>query len=210
MLSWPWAEDTRDFHKVVITHVTRYVDMFYTTDDIAAADAELQAWIKDCHSYHLNNQGLASELKSKSQKRPFSHFIHHSEHSSINYPQYDYYSYPPSRSGKSQMSLPKARSDPTVTESTLAEFFPPISEMELAINTVQILATYEAEDVFLGERGNDYFGPDADAPVGVLNHVQADLAVYNERVKQRNRTLPGRKENPYEWLLSTNVVNTKV
>ncbi|KAJ3228073.1 hypothetical protein HDU81_006309 [Chytriomyces hyalinus] len=233
---FPWAEDTRDLHKVVKTHVTRYVDMFYTTDDIVAADAELQAWIKDCHSYHLNNKGLASELKSKSQlveiltnviwtasarqysililkckETSFSNFFHHSEHSSINYPQYDYYSYPPNRSGKSQLSLPKARTDPIVTESTLVEFLPPISEMELAINTVQILATYEAEDVFLGERGNDYFGPDAEAPVGVLNQFQADLAVYNERVKQRNRTLPGRKENPYEWLLSTKVVNsTKV
>ncbi|TPX56747.1 hypothetical protein CcCBS67573_g09318 [Chytriomyces confervae] len=211
---FPWAEDTRDLHKVVKTHVTRYVDMFYTTDDIVAADAELQAWIKDCHSYHLNNKGLASDLKSKSQLVEILTNViwtASAQHSSINYPQYDYYSYPPNRSGKSQMSLPKARSDPIVTESTLAEFLPPISEMELAINTVQILATYEAEDVFLGERGSDYFGPDADAPVGLLNQFQAELAVYNERVKERNRTLPGRKENPYEWLLSTKVVNsTKV
>ncbi|KAI8619731.1 lipoxygenase [Chytriomyces sp. MP71] len=210
---FPWAEDTWDLFAVIKNHASKYVDLYYASDAVVVGDVELQAFIKEAHEYHRQNKGLPAAFETKKQLvQVLTNVIWtaSAQHSSINYPQYDYYSYTPNKPGKSTTDIIKDRTHP-VTEATLAAFLPPIAEMELAINTVQILATYDVDEVFLGERREDFFGPTAHLQTAIFDEFKEQLVKYDGRVKQRNATVQGRKEEPYQWLLTNKIVNsTKV
>ncbi|KAJ3117091.1 Arachidonate 5-lipoxygenase [Physocladia obscura] len=206
--NFPWAEDARDLFEVISKHMGRFVDLFYKVDENVAADTELQAWIYECSQFH-EGKNVPEKFETKNELRDALAMIAwtaSAQHSTLNYPQYDTYGYPPNRSFKTQRIPLQTREEP-VTEETLASFLPTKNDVLLGLNFIAALAAYEKDDVFLGDRPYDWFGPLAQDANNLFYQFKIELAEFDERVKLRNQN-PGRRENPYEWMLSNKIVNS--
>ncbi|KAI8620480.1 lipoxygenase [Chytriomyces sp. MP71] len=204
---YPWAEDARDLWEILTNYCDSFLALHYANDAAIAADTELQAWIKECATF-FRYKGVPTSLSSRSQLTQVVATIiwtGSAQHSSVNYPQYEYYGFPPNRPPKTYLPVPKQRDD-SLEERKAVAFLPPAVESLIAINTAATLAQYNEYDNYLGDRKFDYFGPAARQELGVMTQFSQDLVAYDGRIKARNETLPGRKENPYKWLLTTQIV----
>ncbi|KAJ3123812.1 hypothetical protein HK100_011474 [Physocladia obscura] len=206
--NFPWAEDARDLFAVISKHIVRFVDLFYKTDADIVADLELQAWIHESSQFHAE-RGVPEKFEKKKELYEAVAMIvwtASAQHSTLNYPQYDTYGYPPNRPFKTQL-IPLQTRDNSTTAETLASFLPTRNEVLLGLGFISALASYEKDDVFLGDRPYDWFGPLALDAYSIFYQFKADLEEFDERVKVRNQS-PGRRKNPYEWMLSNKIVNS--
>ncbi|KAJ3066859.1 Hydroperoxide isomerase aloxe3 [Podochytrium sp. JEL0797] len=203
---YPWAEDTRDLFAIISSMCTDFVALFYAGDEHVKTDSELQAWIKECGDFHKGREVPESLNTRQELSEVLSMIIWtaSAQHSSVNFPQYDYYGYILNRPTKTQMMPLQTRDGSNVTEQTLVDFLPAKTDSVLAISIASTLCQYDSQYSFLGDRVCDLFGPVAHGPIQVFEQFKQNLDAYDARVEARN-ALPGRKNAPYEWLTTKKV-----
>ncbi|KAJ3077059.1 hypothetical protein HDU98_009460 [Podochytrium sp. JEL0797] len=206
---YPFAEDARDLFSVISKMCTDFVALFYARDEDVATDSELQAWIKECGDFH-KDRGVPESLSSREQLSEVLSMIiwtATAQHSSLNFQQYDAYGFLLNRPAKTQMMPLQTRQESNVTEQTLVDFLPAKTDAFSFLVVIRKLGAYDFNRPFLGDRGYDLFGPLAHGPNQVFDQFKSDLKEYDARVDQRNR-LPGRKDAPYEWLMTKKVTTS--
>ncbi|KAI8611167.1 lipoxygenase [Chytriomyces sp. MP71] len=203
---YPWAEDARDLFQIICAHATRYVEHFYSSNSVVEADSELQAWIGECAEFHRMKGGVPTKIVSKpalSEILAMIIWTASAYHSSVNYKQLDHYGFILNAPTKLTGSLhqftkqdPLKLVAPTFGETTLNNLF------------VRSLSEYFPEDAFLGQWDDRIVGPLGSSERGLCWRFWKELQEYDTRVCERNEELPGRKERPFDELLTSRIVSS--
>ncbi|KAJ3011219.1 UNVERIFIED_CONTAM: hypothetical protein HDU68_001776 [Siphonaria sp. JEL0065] len=206
---YPWAEDSRDLYSVIEKYVDEYICVYYDSDAAVASDYELQSWIKEADEFNGKDKGVPKSIYTRAALQEVICILiwtSTAQHSSVNFPQFDYAGYVPNRPTKSHRPPLQSR-EQVIDEKYLVESLPTVSEAVKVIGIVELLSTYPANQKFLGQHIQNLSVPLRKKEEAVYANFSTNLKEYESRVNERN-LLKARKENPYIWLSPSKVANS--
>jgi len=205
-LLYPYRDDAILLWTAINSWVGQYLDLFYTSDGILQADAELQAWAGEITSITGGRiadfgETATGELQTKAYlTRALSMIIFtaSAQHAAVNFTQSTLMSYLPS------MPLSSYAPAPTPGEHTRKDWLGQCAPLEMAMQQVSILHILgSVHYTSLGQYGHNYFKDDRVAPL--VEQFQLQLDQIKLQIAQRNSALVQLGLLPYEYLSPQNV-----
>ncbi|KAI8507119.1 hypothetical protein Bbelb_155580 [Branchiostoma belcheri] len=193
-----YRDDGFKLWNIYKTYVTGMVNKAYTSDTAVAADKALQ---KFCQMIEGPGQlhGFPREISTKQLLIDcLTNIIFNvsAQHSAINFPQYDYYSFVPNR--PAQLSIPMPDGPNDMLQSAVLEALPPPQ-----FTTLQVLLSYmlsmPSQTAITGVEAMKDVYP------GVHEEFNKNLVYLSEDIKARNDQLKKDGKVPYTYLDPENV-----
>ncbi|XP_019626171.1 PREDICTED: uncharacterized protein LOC109471323 [Branchiostoma belcheri] len=193
-----YRDDGFKLWNIYKTYVTGMVNEAYTSDTTVAADKALQ---KFCQMIEGPGQlhGFPHEIPTKQLLIDcLTNIIFNvsAQHSAINFPQYDYYSFVPNR--PAQLSIPMPDGPNDMLQSAVLEALPPPQ-----FTTLQVLLSYmlsmPSQTAITGVEAMKDVYP------GVHEEFNKNLVYLSEDIKARNDQLKKDGKVPYTYLDPENV-----
>ncbi|XP_046331731.1 polyunsaturated fatty acid 5-lipoxygenase-like [Haliotis rufescens] len=202
-----YRDDSLLLYNAIKTYVTSYVDLYYDTPQRLADDTEMQAWAREMVQRRENGgmdiQGIPGNGKFRDLDDlilTLTSFIFTCsvQHAAVNFPQYDYYGFPPLYALTLEGQPP---SDKTPrTEADILNVLPDKERTFDAMIVTKILSQKGVNS--LGDFEVQYvFDPKA---TEIVEKFRKDLASIGTSISTRNRSL----DMPYEYLHPDSIPNS--
>jgi hypothetical protein len=197
---YPYAVDGLDIWAAIDGWAREYVGIFYERDSDVEADAELQAWWAEArHSGHADKarEDWWPSMRTRSELAGVLAtvmWLASAHHAAVNFGQFGYGGYPPSRPSISRLPVPAVGSPEhsRLQKDPDAFFFRTMSsgpQSLLVIATLEILSTHSPDEEYIG---------DATPAVNDVSHlaVQRALARFRSRLADADAAIRARNADP--------------
>lgn len=215
---YPYAADGLEIWSAIKTWVEEYCSFYYKTDEMVQKDSELQSWWKE-----LREEGHGDKkdepwwpkmqtLDELIESCTIIIWTASAYHAAINFGQYPYGGYPPSRPSISRRFMPEKgtpeyeqlKKNP---EKAFLETVTPQLQTLLGMASIEILSRHSADELYLGQRDGQEWTTDTKI-LQASKNFRNKLEAVGERVTQmnkdgklKNRTGPAKM--PYTLLYPT-------
>ncbi|CAM8894674.1 unnamed protein product [Rhodiola kirilowii] len=215
---YPYAVDGLEIWSAIETWVKDYCSFYYKSDKMVQDDPELQAWWQE-----LRNEGHG-DLKDKpwwpkmqtvaelTQSCTILIWLASALHAAVNFGQYAYGGYIPSRPTISRRFMP----EPGTPDYEELETNPEKAYMKtitaqlqtlLGLSVIEILSRHASDEVYLGQRADAEWTAD-EGPLASFNKFGEKLEKVQEAITARNsderlKNRVGAVEMPYTLLYPT-------
>ena len=215
---YPFAVDGLEIWFAIKTWVKDYCSFYYKEDDTIKKDTELQSWWKEIREVgHGDKKDEPWWPKMQTceeliQTCTIIIWIASALHAAINFGQYPYGGFPPSRPAISRRFMPEkgtpeydelvANPDKAYLKTVTSQFL-----AVLGISLVEILSKHSSDEVYLGQRDTPDWTSDAE-PLQAFEKFGKKLADIEERILRMNsdekfRNRYGPVKMPYTLLYPT-------
>ncbi|RWV83219.1 hypothetical protein GW17_00055207 [Ensete ventricosum] len=212
---YPYAVDGLQIWHAIETWVGEYCAIYYPTDDVVKADAELQAWWKEVREVghgDKKDEPWWPAMDTTSELIEICTtiiWIGSALHAAINFGQYPYAGYLPNRPTMSRRFMPepgtpeyeelKKNPDKVFLKTITSQLL-----TVLGLNTIEILSNHSSDEVYLGQRDTPEWTSDKKA-VKAFEHfgkrlkgIEAEIMKKNGDPSLKNRNGPAKM--PYTLL----------
>ncbi|RWW54070.1 hypothetical protein BHE74_00039374, partial [Ensete ventricosum] len=218
---YPYAVDGLQIWHAIETWVGEYCAIYYPTDDVVKADAELQAWWKEAREVGHGDKkdepwwpamDTTSELIETCTTIIW---IGSALHAAINFGQYPYAGYLPNRPTMSRRFMPepgtpeyeelKKNPDKVFLKTITSQLL-----TVLGLSTIEILSNHASDEVYLGQRDTPEWTSDERAVKAFerfgeqLKAIEAEIMKKNGDPSLKNRNGPAKM--PYTLLFPSSGV----
>ncbi|XP_027367735.1 probable linoleate 9S-lipoxygenase 5 isoform X1 [Abrus precatorius] len=215
---YPFAVDGLEIWFAIKTWVQDYCSFYYKEDDSVKKDAELQSWWKEVREVgHGDKKDEPWWPRMQTREELIEActiiiWIASALHAAINFGQYAYGGYPPSRPSISRRFMPEvgtpeynelvANPEKAFLKTITAQF-----QAVLGISLVEILSRHSTDEVYLGQRDTSDWTSDVE-PLQAFDKFGNKLADIEERILRMNsderlRNRFGPVKMPYTLLYRT-------
>ncbi|TKY52225.1 linoleate 9S-lipoxygenase 5 [Spatholobus suberectus] len=215
---YPFAVDGLEIWFAIKTWVQDYCSFYYNEDDTVKKDSELQSWWREIREVgHGDKKDEPWWPKMQTCEELIETctiiiWIASALHAAINFGQYPYGGFPPSRPAISRRFMPEkgtpeydelvANPEKAYLKTVTAQF-----QAVLGISLVEILSKHSSDEVYLGQRDNPDWTSDAE-PLQAFEKFGNKLAEIEERILRMNsdekfRNRFGPVKMPYTLLYPT-------
>jgi linoleate 9S-lipoxygenase len=204
---YPYAVDGLEIWFAIKTWVEDYCSIYYKDDDLIKKDSELQSWWKE----------IMEKGHGDKKDEPWWPKMHTSEelvesctiiiwiasalHAAVNFGQYPYGGYPPSRPSMSRRLMPEKGTAEynELVENPDKAFLKTITsqfQAVLGLSLVEILSRHSSDEVYLGQRDTQHWTSDVKALEAFekfgnkLAEIEKRIVMRNNDEKLRNRFGP--------------------
>ncbi|KAJ8498243.1 hypothetical protein OPV22_008795 [Ensete ventricosum] len=212
---YPYAVDGLQIWHAIETWVGEYCAIYYPTNDVVKADAELQAWwmeVREVGHGDKKDEHWWPDMHTTSELIETCTaiiWIGSALHAAINFGQYPYAGYLPNRPTMSRRFMPEAGTPEYEELKTNPDkvFLKTITSQLLTVlglNTIEILSNHSSDEVYLGQRDTPEWTSDKKA-VKAFEHfgkrlkgIEAEIMKKNGDPSLKNRNGPAKM--PYTLL----------
>ncbi|PNY14399.1 lipoxygenase [Trifolium pratense] len=215
---YPYAVDGLEIWFAIKTWVEDYCSIYYKDDDSIKKDSELQSWWKEIME---NGHGDKKDetwwpkmhtLEELVESCTIIIWIASALHAAVNFGQYPYGGYPPSRPSMSRRLMPEKGTQEynELVENPDKAFLKTITsqfQAVLGLSLVEILSRHSSDEVYLGQRDTQHWTSDIKALEAFekfgnkLAEIENRIVMRNNDEKLRNRFGPVKM--PYTLLKPT-------
>ncbi|XP_061338052.1 probable linoleate 9S-lipoxygenase 5 [Gastrolobium bilobum] len=215
---YPYAVDGLEIWFAIKTWVQDYCSFYYKEDDSVKKDTELQSWWKEIREEgHGDKKDEPWWPKMQTREELIESctiiiWIASALHAAINFGQYPYGGYPPSRPSMSRRFMPEKGTPEynelvTNPEKAFLKTITAQFQAVLGISLVEVLSRHSTDEVYLGQRDSPYWTSDAE-PLEAFEKFGNKLADIEERILRMNndeklRNRVGPVKMPYTLLYPT-------
>ncbi|XP_064991878.1 probable linoleate 9S-lipoxygenase 5 [Musa acuminata AAA Group] len=218
---YPYAVDGLQIWHAIETWVREYCAIYYPTNDVVKADAELQAWWKEVREVGHGDKKDAFWWPAMQTTSELIEtcttivWIGSALHAAINFGQYPYAGYLPNRPTMSRRFMPepgtpeyeelKKNPDKVFLKTITSQLL-----TMLGLNTIEILSNHASDEVYLGQRDTPEWTSDDKAVKAFerfgerLKAIEAEIMKKNEDPRLKNRNGPVKM--PYTLLFPSSGV----
>ncbi|XP_058760561.1 probable linoleate 9S-lipoxygenase 5 [Vicia villosa] len=204
---YPYAVDGLEIWFAIKTWVTDYCSVYYKDNDSVKEDSELQSWWKEIiekgHGDKKNEPWWPKmhTLEELIETCTIIIWIASALHAAVNFGQYPYGGFPPSRPSMSRRLMPEEGTQEynELVENPDKAFLKTITsqfQAVLGLSLVEILSRHASDEVYLGQRENPHWTCDVEALKAFekfgskLGEIEKRIEVMNNDEKLRNRYGP--------------------
>lgn len=218
---YPYAVDGLEIWSAIKTWVEDYCSFYYKTDQTVLQDSELQSWWKDVREKGHGDKKDAPWWPKMGTRAELIEtctiiiWVASALHAAVNFGQYPYGGYLPSRPGMSRRFIPKPgtpeydelKSNP---EKTFLKTITSQLQSILGLSLIEILSRHTADEVFLGQRETPEWTKDEEALKAFgrfgkkLEEIEEKIMRMNADQRWKNRVGPAKL--PYTLLCPTSEV----
>ncbi|XP_063058005.1 hydroperoxide isomerase ALOXE3-like [Engraulis encrasicolus] len=203
-----YRDDGLKLWHILSRYVCSMVEHYYPSDQDVQQDSELQIWIKDIFIHGFQGQtrtGIPDRFCTVEEVIRFVTMVifnMSAQHSAVNTGQFDYGGWLPNSPNSMQKPPPTTKGNST--EQTLLDTLPDISTSANGAVFRWLLSTNAVDFIPLGCFPDEHFCEDA--PLRIIETLQADLAKLTRQIAERNSSnaLPV----PYFYLCPTKMENS--
>ncbi|CAL9149066.1 linoleate 9S-lipoxygenase A [Musa acuminata AAA Group] len=218
---YPYAVDGLQIWHAIETWVGEYCAIYYPTNDVVKADAELQAWWKEVrevgHGDKKDEPWWPAMLTTSELIEACTTiiWIGSALHAAINFGQYPYAGYLPNRPTMSRRFMPepgtpeyeelKKNPDKVFLKTITSQLL-----TVLGLSTIEILSNHASDEVYLGQRDTPEWTSDERAVKAFerfgerLKAIEAEIMKRNGDPSLKNRNGPAKM--PYTLLFPSSGV----
>ncbi|XP_029029793.1 polyunsaturated fatty acid lipoxygenase ALOX15B isoform X2 [Betta splendens] len=182
----------------------RWVDLYYSGDDVVQQDSELQQWIAELHAHgFVHSTGFPQVFHTKAEVTKFVTMVIFScsaLHAAVNFSQLDFALWLPNC--PMSMLRPPPQVKGSVTEDDITSFLPDVNVSCRVLASLSLLSQPAVDFVPLCHYREPVFGNDVHRRL--LQEVQAELDAISSDIAKRNSHL----ELPYPYLSPTHIDNS--
>ncbi|WVY97890.1 hypothetical protein V8G54_030041 [Vigna mungo] len=193
---YPFASDGLEIWFAIRTWVQDYCSFYYKENDTVKNDNELQSWWKEIREVghgDKKNEPWWPEMQTCEdliQTCTILIWIASALHAAINFGQYPFGGFPPSRPAISRRFMPEkgtAEYDELVADPVKGYLKTISSQFQavLGISLVEILSKHSSDEVYLGQRETPYWTSDAE-PLQAFEKFGKKLASIEEMILRMN------------------------
>ncbi|GKU85901.1 hypothetical protein SLEP1_g503 [Rubroshorea leprosula] len=196
---YPYGLDGLDIWVAIKAWVQDFCDIFYKDDDSVRSDVEIQAWWSEIRNVGHGDKRQETwwyEMTTRSelmQALTTLIWIASGLHASLNFGQYAYAGYPPSRPFLCRKFIPyegteefaEFLSDP---DNYFLQMLPGRIQMTLGIALLEVLSRHISDEEYLGQRPSSKWIDNKDA--------QEKFEKFNENLKEVEKKILERNEDP--------------
>lgn len=193
---YPYAVDGLEIWFAIKTWVKDYCSIYYKEDDSIKKDSELQSWWKEIREKGHGDKKdelwwtKMHTLEELIETCTIIIWIASALHAAVNFGQYSYGGFPPSRPSMSRRLMPKEGTQEynELVENPDKAFLKTITsqfQAVLGISLVEILSRHSSDEVYLGQRDTPYWTSDEKALEAFMK-FDKKLVEIEERIEIRN------------------------
>jgi arachidonate 15-lipoxygenase len=202
---YPYRDDGLLVWEAVEKFASRYVRLYYPSDEDITKDDELQAWVAELAApdgAHVPGIAVPRTLDELATILTRIIFTCGPQHAAVNFPQYDMAAFAPNMPAAAfarPPEDPRAMDDPTL-DAYLLQMLPSPAQAELQLQTVLKLTSYQYDRLGHYEE-KDFKDPGA---LSLIAAFQEDLAAVQATITARNQ----KRAYPYPWFLPERITNS--
>lgn len=194
---YPYGADGLEIWVAIKTWVTNFCSLFYTDDNSLRSDDEIQAWWSEVrnvgHGDKCNEPWWypMTALNNLTEALTTLIWTTSALHAAVNFGQYEYAGYPPSRPTLCRKFIPK-EGTPEFAEflrdpdKYFLRMLPERFETTLSVTLVEVLSRHTSDEVYLGQRTSEEW-TDNQQIHQIFQQFQKNLQEVEKRISERNR-----------------------
>ncbi|XP_029464988.1 arachidonate 5-lipoxygenase-like [Rhinatrema bivittatum] len=201
-----YRDDGIKVWEAVKNFVTDVVNIYYKSDEVVCEDTELQAFVKEVFIFGLRGNkatGFPENLKTTEKLIEYLTlviFTASAQHASVNFGQFDWYSWIPNAPPTMRQPPPKKKG--TVTEKYIMESLPDRGRSCWHLGAVWALSRFQDNELFLGMYPDEHF---TEKPVKeAMQTFRKNLSDICSFIQDRNKN----KKSPYYYFSPDRIPNS--
>ncbi len=205
LLEYPYRDDGLLLWEALLSYVTDYLGIYYSSDADVAGDAEVQAWVSELAAPEGGNVPRIAPPRSVADLATILTrlvFTCGPQHSAVNFAQYDSAAFAPNMAAAAYAPPPQNLRSLTGAEldALLLRILPPPEQAAFQLELIALLTCYRYDRLGFYQP-NDFVDPETQRSItGFLKSL--DLATLTIATRNRSRS------EPYPWMKPENITNS--